>query len=91
LAEVVDPPTVNWLVYILGLFIALLAAVFEIYRRRIDKIQENHVTREELERYMQQIRVDRLAMHEENVKKLDNLHTDMNRVHTRIDEWIRAK
>lgn len=65
---------------------ALLAWVGEIYRRRIDDMKDDYVTRQELKDYMDSSRQDRKEMHDANIDRLDIIHNDMNRVHARIDD-----
>jgi len=68
--------------------------MLNLYRRKVDKIEEAHVklvTREELQRYMDQIREDRLRMHEENVDRLKGMGSDIRAVHMRIDQVFKGK
>lgn len=81
----------NWLTYVLGVLMALLASMFEVYRRRVDRINEEHVTREDFKYYMDQVREDRLEMHKENITRLEGIHEDIDRVHTRIDQVFSKK
>lgn len=87
--NVVQQPT--WLTYILGVLVGLIGWIGEIYRRRVDKIDENHISREEFQRYMDQVREDRLEMHQENLGRLDRIGDDMDRIHSRIDLVLRER
>jgi hypothetical protein len=86
-----DPPAVNWFTYILGGLVALLASIFEFYRRRVDKIEAAYVSREDLKHTLDQMREDRIEMHKENIGRLDGIHDDMDRIHDRIDQIFRSK
>lgn len=79
----------NWITIILGVFMALLAWIGKIGWNKIDRLEDTYVSREDLERYMDQMREDRLEMHQENTGRLDRLADDMNRVHDRIDQVLR--
>ena len=69
----------------------LIGWIGEIYRRRVDKIDENHISRDEFQRYMDQVRDDRLEMHQENLGRLDRIGDDMDRIHSRIDLVLRER
>lgn len=88
-----DVPTpevqTNWLTYVLGILMALLAWVGEIYRRRVDDMKDDYVTRQELKEFIAETRHDREKMHDANIDRLDIIHNDMNRVHERIDDLAR--
>jgi hypothetical protein len=84
-----DPTQPNWLTYVLGLLMALLASFFEIYRRKIDRIDRAFVSREDFRHYMDHVREDRMEMHRENLSRLDRLGDEMDRVHDRIDALLK--
>jgi cell division protein FtsB len=79
----------NWINIILGVFMALLAWIGKIGWNKIDRLEDTYVSREDLERYMDQMREDRIEMHQENSGRLERLADDMNRVHDRIDQVLR--
>lgn len=79
----------NWPTYLLGIIMAILAWIGEIYRRRVDDMKDDYVTRQELKDYMAEARQDREKMHDANIDRLDIIHNDMNRVHERIDDLAR--
>ena len=64
----------NWLTYILGLMMALLAWIGKVGWNRIGKIEDEYVSRDDFKYYMDQVREDRINMHKENVEKLDRIH-----------------
>ena len=86
-----DVPQPNWLTLILGVFMALLAWVGKIGWGKIQTLEDTYISREDLERYMDQIREDRIEMHRENIARLDRIGDDMNRVHGRIDQVLREQ
>lgn len=72
----------SWLTYVLGLFMALLAWIGRIGWTKLNKIEEEYISRDDFKYYMDQVREDRINMHTENVNKLD-------RIHDRIDELFK--
>ncbi len=94
--EVPSPP--GWFSYALATILGLFATLLGVYRNKVDKMDERQrnliegqgrfVTRDELERHMDQIREDRLEMHKENLKRLETIGNDINRVHARIDQAL---
>lgn len=72
--------SVNWLTYVLGLLMALLASIFEIYRRKVDDHAKTHITREELEGYLERDRDHRLEMHRDNTKRLERIEDRVNEI-----------
>jgi hypothetical protein len=80
-----DPTNPNWFTYLLGGFVALLTAVFEFYRRRVDNIDAHYLSKEDFQLYMKQMREDRVQMHNENLDRLKDINSGMERVHDRID------
>lgn len=65
---------------------ALLSGIFNLYRRRLDKISADYVSKEALRDYMNDTRSDRLQMHQENLTNLRDIRGSIERVHERIDE-----
>lgn len=75
--------TISALVVILGWVWSRMVRQHDRYGSKIQLLEQNSVTREELERYMEANRQDRLLMHEENQEMLQ-------RIHTRVDQlWER--
>lgn len=66
--------------------VGLIASVGEIYRRRIDRINENYVSKETLQQFMNVMRDDRQRMHQENLDSQREIRGSVERVHQRIDE-----
>jgi hypothetical protein len=87
-----NDPTVppSWLTYLLGAVVALLASIFEYYRRKVDKIEGVYMSKEDFQKYMQQMREDRQLMHADNQARLKDIGDGMNRVHVRIDQIFSA-
>jgi hypothetical protein len=81
-----DAPPPNWLTYLLGAVVALLGSIFEYYRRKVDTMESAYMSKKEFEKYMEQMRADRLQMHVDNQARLTEIGTGMNRVHERIDQ-----
>lgn len=69
----------GWFQYLLGVLVTLLASIFEVYRRKIEKISDQHVTRDELRAYMDQMRDDRIEMHRENTRRLERIEDKVDR------------
>ena len=46
------------------------------------------ITREELERIVDQLRADRMQQHTENLMRLKDIGDDINRLHDRIDDVL---
>jgi hypothetical protein len=81
-----DQPTPNFLTYLLGAVVALLASIFEYYRRKVDKMEGSYMSKEDFQGYMKQMREDRQQMHADNQSRLKDIGDGMNRVHERIDQ-----
>jgi hypothetical protein len=75
----------NWFTYLIGGFVALLTAVFEYYRRRVDRIDEHYVSKEMLQKYIDDSRHERVEMHRQNIDSLKEIRGSVERVHERID------
>ena len=85
-----ETPTSQWWFNgVIGAFVGLLSAVFEYYRRKIDRIEESFVTREALQQYLHEMKTDRQAMHIENLESQRELRQSIERVHTRIDQGLK--
>ena len=81
-----DSPT--WIDALLGSLLTLVAFMLNLYRRKVDRMEEQHaasVTRDELEKYMDRIREERQRMHEENIERLSAIGSDIRAIHMRID------
>lgn len=76
---------------------ALLAAFFELYRRKVDDLEHEHtkllssyVTREDFEKKLEAlgrgIAEGRQQMHLENTRKLERIEDGLTRIHDRIDQ-----
>lgn len=79
-------PVSHWFTAILAVFMSLLASIGEIYRRRVDKINENYVSKADLEGLLRSLRDDRQRMHQENLDSQREIRGSIERVHDRIDE-----
>jgi hypothetical protein len=83
----------NWLLFVI---VSLLSVLFGFARKKVEKLDERQqgilakqgyfVTRDELQRNMDQMREDRQLMHKENLDRLEVIGGDINRVHDRIDK-----
>jgi hypothetical protein len=69
---------VNWFSWLLGLVVLLVSSIGEVYRRRVDKHEENHVTRKELEEIVRQNREDAQNKHVENTVRLERIEDRVN-------------
>lgn len=91
------PPEVRpWLGQaLLGLLIGFIAwigrslikrAVLRVddHEVRIGAIEQKFISREEFQRYMEQVRLDRAAMHAENLASIAALRESVDRVNTNI-------
>jgi asparagine synthetase A len=79
----------GWIDGLFTLLISLVAFMLNLYRRKVDKLEESHtifVKRDDFERYMEQIRDDRQRMHEESQTRLRDIGSDIRAVHVRIDQ-----
>jgi hypothetical protein len=79
----------GWFNAVITLLVTVVAFMLNIYRRKVDKLESQHiklVTREELQRHMDQIRDDRLRMHDENIERLKDIAADIRAVHIRVDQ-----
>jgi hypothetical protein len=84
-----NDPQQGWINALLTTVIGLLAFMLNLYRRKVDRIEDKHasfVSRDELQRHMDLIRDDRLRMHEENQDRLREIGSDIRAVHVRIDQ-----
>lgn len=70
----------------------VLGVFVNLYRTKVDRLEDRHtdavklyITRAELREYLQEIRDDRLRMHEENSDKLVRIDDALIRLHSRID------
>jgi hypothetical protein len=75
-----------WFTSLLTAFVGLLASFFEIYRRRVDKMQESYVSKEALQQLLNDMRDDRQRMHQENLEAQREIRGSVERVHERIDQ-----
>jgi len=80
-----DPDSQWWLIRVLAALMGIIASIGEVYRRRVDKINENYVSREDLESYLDKIRDDRQRQHQENLDGQHEIRDSIQRVHQRID------
>jgi hypothetical protein len=80
-----DPTPQWWVTSILTAFVGLLASIGEIYRRRIDRINDTYVSKEALRQFMEVMRDDRQRMHQENLDSQHQIRSSIERVHERID------
>jgi len=83
-----DQTPQSWFNAILGLLLAVISFIVNMYRQKIDRLELSHrnfVTREELERHVAQIRDDKLQMHRENLTRMDRIDDAINRVQDRVD------
>lgn len=86
-----ETPTPQWWFNgIVGAFVSLMAAVFEYYRRKVDRIHEKYVSKEALQQYLTEMREDRQRMHAENLDVQKEIRVSIERVHTRIDQVFKA-
>lgn len=110
----VPPPDPNsdWLVHLLlwacnGLVVTVLAVggfVMNLYRQKVDdleKVNNNYVSREELDERFQVLRDDRQRMHQENLDNLGSIRqtiengqaenrVDIRDLNHRFDDNLRA-
>jgi uncharacterized membrane-anchored protein YhcB (DUF1043 family) len=94
----IEPTSQGWFNAIVGLVVGLLGTLFGIYRSKVDRMEDhqqslerrqaNFITRDELERHIDQMRSDRLQQHTENLLRLKAIGDDINRVHDRIDQAL---
>jgi dissimilatory sulfite reductase (desulfoviridin) alpha/beta subunit len=88
-----DTSPQNWFNYTVSVLVGVISFMLNIYRKKVDDLEKRHgdfVTREELERHVDQIREDKQQMHTENLSRFDRIDNAVSRVHERIDqEWGR--
>jgi hypothetical protein len=88
----------GWFNALIGVVLGLLGTIAAIYRGKMNHIEEqqlalerrqvNYVTRDELERHIDQLRADRMQQHTENLLRLKTIGEDINRLHDRIDQVL---
>jgi hypothetical protein len=78
----------GWFNVTLGAIVGLLGTLFGVYKGKIEDLERrqlNFITRDELERHIDQLRADRMQQHTENLMRLKDIGEDINRLHDRID------
>lgn len=84
----------GWINTLFAAVVTMVAFMLNLYRRKVDKIEEQHrelITREEFQHQMAILRDDRMRLHEENVDRLQGLGSDIRAVHMRIDQVFKGK
>lgn len=70
--------------YLLGAVVTLMGGIMEYYRRRIEKISDAYVSRNDLMAHMQQMREDRQEMHRQNSDRLDKISDRIDALFDRL-------
>jgi len=81
----------GWFNALIGVIVGLMAALGTVYKGKITVLERRQVafiTREELERIVDQLRADRMQQHTENLMRLKDIGDDINRLHDRIDDVL---
>lgn len=89
------PDGQTWFNGALGFVAALLGLLWNMMRAKVDKLSADNdlmnarsavfVTRDELQRYLDQVRSDRIQMHLENIGRLDRLDDGLIRLGEKVD------
>lgn len=69
----------------------LMATLGAVYKGKItvlERRQMSFITREELERIVDQLRADRMQQHTETLMRIKDIGDDINRLHDRIDDVL---
>lgn len=74
----IDPITIAKTLW--GILMSVAAVVFTRYTAKIDALEKNSVTREELQSELAEMKGERRLMHEENKKLLENTGGKIDRV-----------
>jgi len=74
--------SVNWFSWLLGVFVLLIGSIGEVYRRRVDDHQKNHVTHDELAAMVKQNREDAATKHTDNIIRLERIEDRVNMLPT---------
>lgn len=73
---------------LLALLMSLLSWIGLRQIKRIDDLERDAVTREELRETLAQMREDRQRMHNENQRQLDSIDGTVTGIHQRIDRLL---
>jgi hypothetical protein len=87
-------PNSQWQVWVTGLqgvLLAVFAYVLQLYRSRVDYINENYVSKAALEGYLEQMRKEKSLMHMEDLASFREIRASIDRVHERIDGLYQEK
>lgn len=78
-----------------SVFLALLALLMSLLSwiglrqiKRLDDLERDSVTREELRETLAEMREDRQRMHTENQRQLDSIDSTVTGIHQRIDRLL---
>lgn len=82
--------SVNWFSWMLGVLVLLISAIGEVYRRRVDDHQKNHVTREELAAIVKQSREDTATTVRQNREDAATKHAENTNRLERIEDRVNA-
>lgn len=87
----IETSSQGWFNALIGVIVGLMAALGAVYKGKItvlERRQMSFITREELERIVDQLRADRMQQHTENLMRLKDIGDDINRLHDRIDDVL---
>lgn len=85
-----DVPPQSWFNAAVSLLVLSFAFMGKYVWNKVDKIQSSYVTREDLERYLIQLRSDDKDRHTENIDRFDDLGKKINESsHAVIIEKVR--
>ena len=73
---------------LLALLMSLLSWIGLRQIKRLDDLERNAVSREELRETLTEIREDRQRMHTENQRQLDSIDSTVTGIHQRIDRLL---
>jgi hypothetical protein len=88
----------GWFNVAIGAIVGLLGTLGGIYKGKMERMedrqenlerrQNSFITRDEMERHIDQLRADRLQQHTENLMRLKTIGEDITRLHDRIDQAL---
>ena len=81
----------GWFNALIGVIVGLMATLGAVYKGKItvlERRQMSFITREELERIVDQLRADRMQQHTETLMRIKDIGDDINRLHDRIDDVL---